>query len=84
MRRIIPLLLMAALFAACGSKVEITNLTVEMQDGRLPNATGIPPYHRSFGQRCPCNGCACIRAGHVLHLRPRLQRFQPSLQNHLH
>ena len=25
MRRIIPLLLMAALFAACGSKVEITN-----------------------------------------------------------
>ncbi len=41
MRRIIPLLLMAALFAACGSKVEITNLTVEMQDGRLPNATEV-------------------------------------------
>ena len=56
MRRIIPLLLMAALFAACGSKVEITNLTVEMQDGGLPNATGIPPYHRSVSQRCQCNG----------------------------
>ena len=38
MKRLIPIFL-TLLFAACGSKVEITNLTVEMQDGRLPNAT---------------------------------------------
>ena len=38
MKRLIPIFL-TILFTACGNKVEITNLTVEMQDGRLPNAT---------------------------------------------
>lgn len=35
---------MAALFAACGSKVEITNLTVEMQDGTMPLSTATPRF----------------------------------------
>jgi len=48
MRRIIPLLLMAALFAACGSKVEITNLTVEMQDGSMPLATATPRFSWNY------------------------------------
>ena len=48
MRRIIPLLLMAALFAACSSKVEITNLTVEMQDGSMPLATATPRFSWNY------------------------------------
>ena len=48
MRRIIPLLLMAALFAACGSKVEITTLTVEMQDGSMPLATATPRFSWNY------------------------------------
>lgn len=48
MRRIIPLLLVAALFAACGSKVEITNLTVEMQDGSMPLATATPRFSWNY------------------------------------
>jgi len=48
MRRIIPLLLMAALFAACGSKVEITNPTVEMQDGSMPLATATPRFSWNY------------------------------------
>ena len=48
MRRIIPLLLMAALFAACGNKVEITNLTVEMQDGSMPLATATPRFSWNY------------------------------------
>ena len=48
MRRIIPLLLMATLFAACGSKVEITNLTVEMQDGSMPLATATPRFSWNY------------------------------------
>ena len=48
MRRIIPLLLMAALFAACGDKVEITNLTVEMQDGSMPLATATPRFSWNY------------------------------------
>ena len=48
MRRIIPLLLMAALFAACSSKVEITNPTVEMQDGSMPLATATPRFSWNY------------------------------------
>ena len=48
MRRISPLLLMAALFTACGSKVDITNLTVEMQDGSMPQATATPRFSFYF------------------------------------
>ena len=51
MRRIIPLLLMAALFAACGSKVEITNLTVEMQDGSMPLVTATPRFSWNYEAR---------------------------------
>ena len=43
MKHFIPILL-TLLFASCGSKVEISNLTVEMQDGSMPLATATPRF----------------------------------------
>ncbi len=47
MKRLIPIFL-TLLFAACGSKVEITNLTVEMQDGSMPLATATPRFSWNY------------------------------------
>lgn len=44
LKRLSAMLLMAVMFAACGNKVEITNLTVEMQDGSMPFATATPRF----------------------------------------
>ena len=43
MKRIV-LILFALLLASCGSKIEIVNLTVEMQDGSMPLATAEPRF----------------------------------------
>ena len=50
MKRLIPIFL-TLLFAACGSKVEITNLTVEMQDGSMPLATAMPRFSWNYEAR---------------------------------
>ena len=47
MKRLIPIFL-TLLFAACGNKVEITNLTVEMQDGSMPLATATPRFSWNY------------------------------------
>lgn len=39
------------IFAACGSKVDITNLTVEMQDGSMPLATAMPRFSWNYEAR---------------------------------
>ena len=39
------------MLAACGSKVEITNLTVEMQDGSMPLATATPRFSWNYEAR---------------------------------
>ena len=43
MKQLVPFLLLTLLFTAC-SKVELTNLTVEMQDGSQPLATAEPRF----------------------------------------
>ncbi len=50
MKRLIPILF-ALILAACGSKVEITNLTVEMQDGSMPLATATPRFSWNYEAR---------------------------------
>ncbi len=50
MKRLIPIFL-TLLFAACGSKVEITSLTVEMQDGSMPLATAMPRFSWNYEAR---------------------------------
>ncbi len=50
MKRLIPIFL-TLLFAACGSKVEITSLTVEMQDGSMPLATATPRFSWNYEAR---------------------------------
>ncbi len=50
MKRLIPIFL-TLLFAACGSKVEITNLTVEMHDGSMPLATAMPRFSWNYEAR---------------------------------
>lgn len=47
MKRLIPILF-TLILAACGSKVEITNLTVEMQDGSMPLATATPRFSWNY------------------------------------
>ncbi len=44
MKKFIPIALLAVLFAACGSKIEIISPTVEMQDGKQPLATAEPRF----------------------------------------
>ncbi len=50
MKRLIPILF-TLILAACGSKVEITNLTVEMQDGSMPLATAMPRFSWNYEAR---------------------------------
>ena len=50
MKRLIPVLF-TLILAACGSKVEITNLTVEMQDGSMPLATAMPRFSWNYEAR---------------------------------
>ena len=50
MKRLIPILF-TLMLAACGSKVEITNLTVEMQDGSMPLATATPRFSWNYEAR---------------------------------
>ncbi len=50
MKRLIPILF-TLILAACGSKVEITNLTVEMQDGSMPLATATPRFSWNYEAR---------------------------------
>ena len=47
MKRLVPILF-TLILAACGSKVEITNLTVEMQDGSMPLATATPRFSWNY------------------------------------
>lgn len=47
MKRLIPILF-TLILAACGSKVEITSLTVEMQDGSMPLATATPRFSWNY------------------------------------
>ena len=44
MRRILLTPLLAVLLAACGNRIELTRLTVEMQDGSTPLATATPRF----------------------------------------
>ena len=50
MKRLIPILF-TLILAACGSKVEITNLTAEMQDGSMPLATATPRFSWNYEAR---------------------------------
>ena len=50
MKRLIPILF-TLMLAACGSKVEITNPTVEMQDGSMPLATATPRFSWNYEAR---------------------------------
>ena len=50
MKRLIPILF-TMILAACGSKVEITSLTVEMQDGSMPLATATPRFSWNYEAR---------------------------------
>lgn len=50
MKRLIPILF-TLILATCGSKVEITNLTVEMQDGSMPLATATPRFSWNYEAR---------------------------------
>ena len=51
MKRILFLSMLAVLMSACGNKVEITNLTVEMQDGSTPLATATPRFSWNYEAR---------------------------------
>ena len=44
MKHIIPLLVLALLLSACGNRIQLTALTVEMQDGSQPLATAQPRF----------------------------------------
>ena len=44
MKQLVPFLLLTLLFTACGNRVVLTNLTVEMQDGSQPLATAEPRF----------------------------------------
>ena len=44
MKHILPLLLLAVLMEACGNRVSLSSLTVEMQDGSQPLATAQPRF----------------------------------------
>ncbi len=44
MKHILPLLLLAVLMGACGNRVSLSSLTVEMQDGSQPLATAQPRF----------------------------------------
>ena len=44
MKHILPLLLLAVLMGACGNRVSLSSLTVEMQDGSQPLATALPRF----------------------------------------
>ncbi len=50
MKHLVPILF-TLILAACGSKVEITNLTVEMQDGSMPLATATPRFSWNYEAR---------------------------------
>ncbi len=50
MKRLIPILF-TLMLSACGSKVEITNPTVEMQDGSMPLATATPRFSWNYEAR---------------------------------
>ena len=51
MKHILFLSMLAVLMSACGNKVEITNLTVEMQDGSTPLATAKPRFSWNYEAR---------------------------------
>ena len=44
MKHIIPLMVFALLLSACGNRIQLTALTVEMQDGSQPLATALPRF----------------------------------------
>ena len=50
MKHLFPILF-TLILASCGSKVEITNLTVEMQDGSMPLATATPRFSWNYEAR---------------------------------
>ena len=51
MKRLLLTSLLALLMTACGSKVELANLTVEMQDGSMPLATATPRFSWNYEAR---------------------------------
>ena len=44
MKQFLSTILLAVLFSACGNPIEITNLTIESQDGSQPLATAQPRF----------------------------------------
>ena len=50
MKHLIPILL-ALLFASCGSRIHLINPTVEMQDGSMPLATATPRFSWNYEAR---------------------------------
>jgi len=44
MKHLLSILFLAAFLSACGGKIQLTSLTVEMQDGRQPLATAEPRF----------------------------------------
>ena len=44
MKKLLPTIILAVLFAACGGRISVTSLTVEMQDGSQPIATSEPRF----------------------------------------
>ena len=52
MKRVVYFFFLAVLFAACGHKIELTSLTVEMQDGSQPLATAEPRFSWRYLADC--------------------------------
>lgn len=48
MKRLLLTSLLALLMTACGGKVELANLTVEIQDGSIPLATATPRFSWNY------------------------------------
>ena len=48
MKRLLYFIFLAVLFAGCGEKIELANLTVEMQDGSMPLATAEPRFSWNY------------------------------------
>ena len=44
MKKLLPTIILAVLFAACGGRISVTSLTVEMLDGSQPIATSEPRF----------------------------------------